>query len=258
MIGRRRFLKLVLGLGSAGVGFSWLNRHQTDSPVTLGQASFESVKPTTTTVLLAETVPVPVVAQPVELLVISKQAWGAAPVVGTFVEHEIQQVTIHHTGSLLSDNADAPGRLREHQAYHQVDQGWPDLAYHFVVDRNGHIYEGRPTWAAGDTGTDYDPTGHLLICCEGEFNSQSPTDTQLGSVAALMAWASTRYGVGLEKVLGHRDVASTSCPGDMVYNQLDSLEARARQLMDGPGLALVMLDGQVAVDLVADIETGRL
>lgn len=258
MIGRRRFLKLIFGLSSAGVGFGWLNRHQNDSPVTLGQASFESVEATTTTVLPAETVPVPVAAQPVELLVIPKQAWGAAPVAGTFVEHEIQQVTIHHTGSLLSDNADAPGRLREHQAYHQVDQGWPDLAYHFVIDRNGHIYEGRPTWAAGDTGTNYDPTGHLLICCEGEFNSQSPTDAQLGSVATLMAWASTRYGVGLEAVLGHRDVASTSCPGDSLYGQLGDLTARASRWQADPGVTLVMLDSYAAVELVADIETGRI
>lgn len=110
-----------------------------------------------------------------------------------------------------------PLRLGGHQAYHQADQGWPDPAYQHVVDRNGHVYDGRPVWAVGDTGTDYDPTGLFLICCEGQFNDQAPTEEQLEVAAGPAARASASFTVGLATVMGHRDVASTSCPGDTLY-----------------------------------------
>ncbi len=148
--------------------------------------------------------------------------------------------------------------MRDHQVYHQTDHGWPDLAYHYVVDRNGHVYEGRPVWAVGDSNTDYDPTGHFLICCEGEFNDQVPTKDQLDAAAGLAAWASASHGVGLDTVKGHRDMASTSCPGDTLYAELDAVVARAHRLCDGPGVDLLFLDDQSALGLVADIENGRV
>lgn len=257
MVGRRRFLKVVLGLGASGVGLGWFRREQVTAPVTLGQASFEVAAPdTSTTTIRPVLLPDPVT--PVPVTVIPKSAWGAAPVAGTFVEHQISRITVHHSGSLLQDNQNAPQRLRDHQAYHQNGQGWPDLAYHFVVDRNGHIYEGRPVWAVGDTNTDYDPTGHFLICCEGEFNNQTPTSDQLEAAAGLATWASARFGVGLDTVIGHRDVASTSCPGDRLYAEMKQIVARAHRLFDGPGIDLLFLDGESGVGLVADIENGRV
>lgn len=258
MFGRRRFLKLIVGLGTAGAGVGWLRQEAGAAlPVTLGQASFESVASSSTV-----PPPVPTTAPdslaPLELVIISKEGWGASPVVGTFVEHEITRITIHHTASLLEDNSDAPGRMREHQAYHQQDLGWPDLAYHYIVDRNGHIYEGRPVWAVGDTSTNYDPTGHLLICCEGEFNSQLPSEPQLASTVGLIAWGSSKFGVGLDTVFGHRDVASTSCPGDAVYTQLGSLVARSDRLLGDSIVTLTTLDDRSGLVLVADVEAGRV
>lgn len=246
----------MLGLGASGIGFGWLRRNEVTAPITLGQASFEVAAPgsTTTTSLLQHPDPI----TPIQLIVIPKTAWGAAPVAGTFVEHQITRITVHHSGSLLQDNQNAPQRLRDHQAYHQADQGWPDLAYHYVVDRNGHVYEGRPVWAVGDTGTDYDPTGHFLICCEGQFNDQTPTEEQLEAAAGLAASASASFAVGLDTVMGHRDVVSTSCPGDRLYAELGQVVARAHRLYDGPGIELLVLDDQSAVGLVADIESGRV
>jgi hypothetical protein len=51
-----------------------------------------------------------------ELVIIPGEGWGASPVVGTFVEHDITRITIHHPASLLEYNTGAPGRMREHQA----------------------------------------------------------------------------------------------------------------------------------------------
>ena len=56
-------------------------------------------------------------------------------------------MTVHHTAAVLDSNHKIPARVRQHQRFHIDDRGWPDLAYHFIVDANGHVYEGRPVTA---------------------------------------------------------------------------------------------------------------
>ncbi len=177
---------------------------------------------------------------------------------GAFTNHTIQRLTVHHTAVVLGNNRDAPARARQHQRFHQ-DRGWPDLAYHFLIDANGNVYEGRPVDAVGDTGTSYDPTGHFLVCCEGDFGKQGLPDAQLAALVDMLAWASAAYGVAPSTITGHKDWAATSCPGDNVYTQIQSgaLEQAVAARIASGGASLRRLCGDEAVALVADIEAGR-
>ncbi len=65
----------------------------------------------------------------------------------------------------------------------------------------------------GDTATDYDPTGHLLVCCEGDFDRQPLPDPQRHSLEAMLAWGVSTYGLTVDTMAGHGDYASTNCPG---------------------------------------------
>ena len=188
------------------------------------------------------------------VLVIEKAGWGAAPERAGFVEHEISGIVVHHTAVALGSNADAPGRIRGHQRYHQ-EQGWPDIAYHMLIDGNGNIYEGRPLWARGDTFTDYDPAGYFLPALEGDFNADTPSAAQLESLAALCAWAADRWDIHPAAILSHRDIASTTCPGANLHPHVadGDLASRVRTLMES-GPELDYLRGQAALDLVAEIE----
>ncbi|MBW3659453.1 MAG: peptidoglycan recognition protein family protein [Actinobacteria bacterium] len=163
-------------------------------------------------------------------------------------------MTVHHTAVPLGSNPDAPGRLRQHQRYHQ-SQGWPDIAYHLGVDRRGNVYELRTIRARGDTFTDYDPTGHLLILAEGDFDQQQPTDAQLEGVATLLAWGASAHGLPIDTAGGHRDHASTSCPGDALYARLPDLRRRAVELA-GPGVSTRSVCGDEGRAAVARIESG--
>src|SRR5690348_4959768 len=123
------------------------------------------------------------VTTPAEALAVSttgtilcRDAWGAAPARPGGTPHALTSMTIHHTEVVLGDNAKAPARLRQHQRYHQDTQGWIDIAYHLSVDRNGNIYQLRDPALVGDTATDYDPTGHFLVVCEGDFNKEQVTE----------------------------------------------------------------------------------
>ncbi len=187
---------------------------------------------------------------------ICRDAWGAREPTGPFKRHTIKRITVHHSASKLTDNRDAPDHLRAHQRSHQ-SRGWPDIAYHLLIDRNGNVYEGRPVRAVGDTATNYNPRGHLLVMCEGHFGLQRPSALQLEALADVLAWAVDRYGAPVGSIRGHLDYASTACPGRSLYRRLPSVREAVRDRLGAGGVSLVELCGAAGSDRVSDIEAGR-
>lgn len=167
-----------------------------------------------------------------ELGALPRGAWGAADAIESRMSpHQIEILTVHHAGDHSA--VTGPARYRSWQAWHQ-DRGWGDLAYHYIVGVDGAIYEARDTRFAGDTGTNYDPRGHFLVVVEGNFEIDLPTSAQLDSLVRVLAWASTTFDVDPGTIGGHRDHASTACPGGNLYPYISSgnLEADVRSLLD--------------------------
>lgn len=110
--------------------------------------------------------------------------------------------------------------------------------------------------AAGDTGTNYDPTGHFLVCAEGDFNRQGIPAAQVAAVVDLLAWGSVHFGVEASNIRGHRDWAATSCPGDDFYPLISdgSLEQAVRDRVAAGAPSVSVLCGDPASQMVADIE----
>jgi len=102
---------------------------------------------------------------------------------------------------------------------------WPGVPYHYYIDVHGAVGEGRDASFAGDTNTEYDPTGHILIVLEGNFEEEHPTESQLATLQSLTAWLAARYGVPSDRIGGHKDFASTACPGTNLQSQLPELRA---------------------------------
>ncbi|WP_082683984.1 MULTISPECIES: N-acetylmuramoyl-L-alanine amidase [unclassified Mycobacterium] len=191
--------------------------------------------------------------------VLCRDAWGANPPRPGGRLHTPVRMTIHHTAVTLGDNANAPARLRQHQHYHQDTHGWIDIAYHLSVDRNGNIYELRKPELVGDTATNYDPTGHFLVVCEGNFDEDPITEEQLNGAALAFAWAAERFGIPTDTLAGHRDASpDTSCPGANLYAHVTSgdLENRIEQLRSAGPVDLHTICGPAASAAVADIEAG--
>jgi hypothetical protein len=169
-------------------------------------------------------------------------------------------MTIHHTAAVLGDNSNAPARLRQHQQYHQDSQGWIDIAYHIGVDRNGNIFELRAPELVGDTATSYDPTGHFLVVCEGNFDEEEVTEEQLNGAALAFAWAAQTFGIATDTLAGHRDASpDTACPGANLYAHVSSgeLKRRVNDLLAAGTVDLQTVCGPDAAAIVADIEAGR-
>lgn len=155
--------------------------------------------------------------------VISRADWKAAPPTGKGRPHVPDRITIHHTGSVYAGDPEAGEYLRLVQKYHQGDRGWIDIAYHYLIDLDGNVYEGRDPQLVGDTATDYDPKGHLSVCLIGDYETQEPTAEQLASLMDTTRWLATRYNVRAENIEAHRDHASTLCPGKNLYAHMESI-----------------------------------
>lgn len=190
-----------------------------------------------------------------------RESWGALePLPGDRRPNiPITRMTIHHTAVYLGDNSNAPARLRQHQTFHQNQRGWIDIAYHVSVDRNGNIYQLRAPEIAGDTATNYDPAGHFLVVCEGNFDEEQVTEAQLNGAALAFAWASQQFDVSPEVLDGHRDNShDTACPGADLYSYVTNgdLKQRISDLVAAGGVDLQTICGPEAAAVVASIENG--
>ena len=139
------------------------------------------------------------------------------------IPHRITHVTLHHTGSAepLRPQDDPVAKLRGLQAWGASARNWWDVPYHYLLDLDGRIYEGRDWRYMGETNTTYDPGGHFLISVIGNYERQEPTPAQLASIADLMAWALREFDLPIERIGGHYDYASTGCPGQHLRKYLE-------------------------------------
>ncbi len=158
---------------------------------------------------------------PSDLKVISRADWGWKPLDRVLPQHSINKITIHHGGEEFAEDKDMIQFLRNLQSWSRSEKKWIDIPYHYMIDLKGNIYEARPINYPGDTNTDYDVTGHALICVVGNYEVQTIKEIQLKSLAKLVAFLKQKYHVELKNIKGHKDYTTqTVCPGKDLYKYL--------------------------------------
>ena len=163
--------------------------------------------------------------------IITRREWGARPPDSTTALNAslVTGVVVHHTetsccGVETAEFSTVAGALRAIQEFHMRDRGWSDIAYNFAVDQRGVIYElrgwGVRSAANGNSTTN---SAYPAIVAMGSYGAVEPTNEMLGSIAWLIAEYRDRFP-GIQKTLGHRDVRSTSCPGQLLYAKLSAVD----------------------------------
>lgn len=184
-----------------------------------------------------------------------RSAWGAdlKPKGPLPVEAagDVRFLLVHHTFSPNGyAEGEVPGLLRGFYGFHTSStKGWPDLAYNFMIDRFGRVWEGRA--GSLDGPVKGDATGGsqgfaLLSCFIGDHTREPPSAAALDAMGKLLGALASRYGVDVRPgstatfvsrgsnlhpkgktvttptIAGHRDMSKTSCPGDACYPLLTS------------------------------------
>jgi len=165
---------------------------------------------------------------PDHLQVVRRADWEWKPLAGILPQHEISKITIHHGGVDYPSEKDPVEHVRRLQDWSRKEKKWIDIPYHFMIDPNGVIYEIRPINYPGATNTDYDPSGHALICLMGNFENATVNQSQMKTIIELTAYLVERFNVPLYDIKGHKDYTETLCPGKNLYQYLENGTIQAR------------------------------
>ncbi|URN94628.1 MAG: peptidoglycan recognition protein family protein [Candidatus Pristimantibacillus lignocellulolyticus] len=107
---------------------------------------------------------------------------------------DIRSLAIHHSLTLS-------GSAQAFATYHVNTNGWPGIAYTYVIDKDGTINQCLDhsiiSYHVGNSNK------HALgICMVGDFRTQKPTDAQYKSVLELVRWLQSQLP-NATSVLGH-------------------------------------------------------
>jgi hypothetical protein len=151
---------------------------------------------------------------------------------------KVKKIVVHHTAT--TKNLDNPKQaIRDIYYYHAVTRGWGDIGYNYVIDPDGKVYEGRyggeGVIGAHAGGANNGSVGIALL---GNFQDSNVPQKAFDSLGELVAEKSNIHGINpngkssfrgtrSSNVIGHKDVAATSCPGDYMYDKLTLLRSLA-------------------------------
>ena len=177
------------------------------------------------------------------LAIVPRSGWQANEA-RPYKEQVPVRITVHHEGGrVLTDTADAARRLKNIQTWGMgKDRNWTDIPYHFLIAPDGTVYEGRNSNTVGETNTEYDPTGHLLICFLGNYQEQQLNQNLLDVLTRLIAHLCTKYNISPETIATHRDHSKqTTCPGKNIYPYFENgyVKKKVTELLrkNGPKLS---------------------
>jgi hypothetical protein len=170
----------------------------------------------------------------------------------------LKMAYVHHTaGSNDYTMAEADDVVRGIYSYHVHSLHYCDIAYNFLIDRFGRIYEGRyggmtkPVIGGHAMGFN---TGSTGVAAMGDFSSKAVPLKVRQAYKRLLAWrldiahlpptgwtwmtsgggSTTKYDAGdevhLRVISGHRDTGYTVCPGQRLYGRLPAIREGAERI----------------------------
>ncbi|GGG59679.1 N-acetylmuramoyl-L-alanine amidase [Salipiger pallidus] len=132
----------------------------------------------------------------------------------------ITEIIVHcsatHPGWLAA--APLAAKIRAIRSWHVDGNGWNDIGYHYLVDRDGAVAAGRPVETPGAhvIGHNADTIGVCLLGGHGSAETDAFSDhftvEQGGALTALLEQLQAAHGPGL-KISGHNQYAAKACPG---------------------------------------------
>ena len=147
---------------------------------------------------------------------------------------------VHHTATSNDyTREDVPAILRGIYRYHTHTLGWDDIGYNFLVDRFGRVFEGRaggvdrPVIGAHAAGHNDGSIGVAVLGCHDReaCDTAAVPAPAIEGLDRLVAWKFAYHGIdprGTTKqggattstIIAHREVGSTACPGDRLFDQM--------------------------------------
>lgn len=152
--------------------------------------------------------------------VIPRTKWASTHIKGNITPMgKVNKITVHHTTAptnlwKMTDSQYISIIEKAHQ-----NKKWACIGYHYIIGRNGTIYEGRPSKYQGAHASGNNPN-NMGIALIGDFNKKLPNTMQLASLKDLLNHLRTKFELKTTNVYGHKHLVKTECPGVMLEQWL--------------------------------------
>lgn len=167
---------------------------------------------------------------PPPLRLLKRNQWNARPVRTSSVNPMTQpfRITVHHTADQENLSTVGQSDPREYlkilQRHCQNNLDWGDLGYHFLISKDGRIWEGRPMkYQGAHAGNPTLNRGNIGVALIGNFDRTKPSTAQVRSLQNLLASLCDLYRIEPSKIFGHGDLKTTGCPGKHLSSILREL-----------------------------------
>ena len=123
---------------------------------------------------------------------------------------EIQKIIVHCTATPEGRNVS----VDEIRRWHVQDNGWLDIGYHWVIELDGSLEEGRKEYRNGAHAKGYNSKSVGVVYVGGCDKDMKPKDTrteaQKETLRCILEDLKVRYPKA--EIIGHRDVSNKACP----------------------------------------------
>lgn len=144
---------------------------------------------------------------------------------------EVSKIVVHHTAT--TSNLENPKQaIRDIYHYHALTRGWGDIGYNYIVDQTGNIYEGR-YGGEGVIGAHSGPGNHgsIGVAMLGNYQNNPVAEEAIIKLSHFLYGKGKIHDIDLDghsdfrgkdrpNIFGHRDIMSTTCPGEHLYQKL--------------------------------------
>lgn len=124
-------------------------------------------------------------------------------------------------------------KMQECKKWH-LDRGWSDIGYHYLIDRDGTVTEGRPIEHAGAHAKGYNANSVGIALWGGHGGSQHDTfgthftPEQARALRRLIAQLRMEYPA-IQRVRGHNEVSPKQCPCFTVSEWLNNVQTEPKK-----------------------------
>lgn len=127
-------------------------------------------------------------------------------------------VFVHHTGGTDADPlADTSHHTFEVVQQWHLQKGWENFGYHWMIEKDGTLKQGRPEHYHGAHAKGYN-TKSIGILLAGNFDATLPTEAQIATLKKLLKRITKKYTIAISNVQPHRSVARKTCYGNLLSN----------------------------------------
>lgn len=169
--------------------------------------------------------------------IVRREAWGAQPPRGRGTYRFPERITFHDEAANGPGETSGKDAVRRLQRTAQEGCKAIDIPYHFVVDGEGWIFEGRPPFLAGGTDAGDEPAGGIRVAVLGDFQEERVGEEQAEAAARLAAWLVRRFGIPPEAIRAHPAPSpERPCPGKRLHALFEdgTFGGRVRALLKTP------------------------